>query len=152
MDIDVDKICQDLMNDIANALTQYNYLAIFINAQSEMNDKQMSYLHSEVETFIFNYLKEKKHLTKYADLIGLIQIGISLINKSSFLLDSRISKANKEASYEVKNLVLWHRDAPEVSSLFKDCGASLKALILNIHDQYFELIVARVNQIKENKK
>ena len=106
MDIDVDKICQDLMNDIANALTQYNYLAIFINAQSEMNDKQMSYLHSEVETFIFNYLKEKKHLTKYADLIGLIQIGISLINKSSFLLDSRISKANKEASYEVKNLVL----------------------------------------------
>lgn len=71
-----------------------------------MNDKQMSYLHSEIETFIFNYLKEKKHLTKYADLIGLIQIGISLINKSSFLLNSRISKANKEVSYEVKNLVL----------------------------------------------
>ena len=41
MDIDVDKICQDLMNNIASALTQYYYLADFLYYEQDRNDEHL---------------------------------------------------------------------------------------------------------------
>lgn len=37
MEIDVDQICQNLMNNIENALTQFSYLAIFLYYENHWN-------------------------------------------------------------------------------------------------------------------
>ena len=37
MEIDVDQICQNLMNHVANALTQFSYLADFLYYKNNWN-------------------------------------------------------------------------------------------------------------------
>ena len=159
MDIDVDKICQDLMNNIANALTQYYYLADFLYYEQNRNDEHLFNWGSNALSITQNYSFNKK--TKYADLITPINLGIHLIDKLSYKIKpNEIPEAYKRAK-EQMDYIKFHGSMPgsmqipfakEIFNLFADNGEALKALVIMIHDQYFELIVARVNQIKENKK
>ena len=161
MDIDVDKICQDLMNNIASALTQYYYLADFLYYEQDRNDEHLFNWGSNAHSITQNYSFNREKQAKYADLIIPINLGIHLIDKLSYKIKpNEIAEAYKRAKEEM-DYIKFHGSMPgsmqipyakEVYNLFADNGESLKTSVIKIHDQYFELIVARVNQIKENKK
>ena len=161
MEIDVDQICQNLMNHVANALSQYYYLATFLYYKNNWNpEEHLSNWGSCANSMAQHYLLAKEKLTKYADLITPINLGIHLIDKLNYKIDSsKIAEAYKAACEQINYAKL--RDDPgclktpcvkEVYSLFADNGKALKELVLTIHDQYFELIDARVQAIKNKKE
>ena len=159
MDLEVDKICQDLMNNIANALNQYFYLTMYLYYDSYAASKEESeHLWNWGLTghlISTDYKNAKVPLTKYSDLIAPINWGIHLIDKLSFKADCKIPEAYKTVEAEEKDKYSGFNNSEGkkgVYKFFKDNGASLKSLVTTIHDQYFELIIARVKTIRENKK
>ena len=105
-----------------------------------------------------HYLLAKEKFTKYADLITPINLGIHLIDKLNYKIDSnKITEAYKVACEQVKfwdNLPDSSKNpfVKEIYNLFADNGKALKELVITIHDQYFELMVARVQVIKNKKE
>ena len=107
-----------------------------------------------------HYLLAKEKLTKYADLITPINLGIHLIDKLNYKIDlNRIAEAYQATCEQINYAKRGNMPgclktpcAKEVYNLFADNGKALKELVITIHDQYFELMVARVQAIKNKKE
>ena len=162
MELDVNQICQNLMNNVANALTQYYYLAIFLYYKNNWNpDEHLFNWGNSAHSMAQHYLLTKEKLAKYADLITPIDLGIHLIDKLNYKIDSsKIAEAYKAACEQI-NYAKLRGDIPgclktpcakEVYNLFADNGKALKELVITIHDLYFELIDARLKAIKNKKE
>ena len=135
------------MHDVVNALTQYFYLANFLYYKNNYSpDEHLFNLAPRANFMAQNYLLAKEKLTKYADLITLINLGIHLIDKLNYKIDSSKITEAYEAACEQINYLKLQRHIPgcvkipyakEVYNLFADNGKALKELVITIHDEYF---------------
>lgn len=89
------------------------------------------------------YLLAKVKLTKYADLITPINLGIHLIDKLNYKINlSKITEAYEAACKQINYVKLLGNipgslkisSVKEVYNLFADNGKALKELVITIHD------------------
>ena len=99
---------------------------------------------------------KNKDLTTYDDLIVPITLGVHFIDKLSCKIDDQIPNAFTKDNSEMKSLLEYSCIMPwtikDVLKYFADGKASLTALVLQIYDEYFQLMLARVQAIKNKKE
>ena len=155
MENDLATLCSNLIDNLINALKQYQVLTNYLTIGPLNYDAHVSNYHTEVISLMRGCENSKNQINNPDDVITIINLTVHLIEKVSYKCDGYIDQAYAEAApcfrytksrkeVQTQSLYLW-----DVYETFQNGKEPLKALVKTIHHQYFALICA-IGQTSNN--